>query len=105
MAPAAKENRAILVLSTVGWLSRLPSLASVAGSVAPAVCHLVLGAVRAPSGAMHGDARNDSKLATTRDGPRVVGTAAPSPRCGERARLPAFRTVRFTRSITAVFNL
>ncbi|TME08326.1 MAG: hypothetical protein E6I80_10270 [Chloroflexi bacterium] len=82
MAPAAKDNRALPALSTVGWFFPLPSLEYTAGSVAPDVCHLVLEAARAPPGVMHGDAQNDSKLATTPDGPRVVGRASPWLRCG-----------------------
>ncbi len=88
MASAIGDNRALPVLSTVGWFFPLPSLEYVAGSVVPEVCHLVLEDVRVPSGAMHEDARNDSKLATTRDGPGVVGGASPWPRCVVPEPLP-----------------
>ena len=71
------EETALPALSTVGWFFPLPSLAYAAGNVAPEVCHLVLVAARVPLGAMHGDAQNESKLATTRDGPGGVGTAEP----------------------------
>ena len=87
MAPAAKDNRALPALSTVGWFFPLPSLEYTAGSVAPDVCHLVLEAARAPPGVMHGDAQNDSKLATTPDGRAGVGLAGLWPRSGELARL------------------
>jgi hypothetical protein len=76
------------MLSIVGWFFPLPELQYTAGSVVPEVCHLVLDDARAESGAMYGDARNDSKLVTTRDGPGVVGTAGPWPRCGVRALPP-----------------
>ena len=75
MASAIGDNRALPMLSTVGWFFPLPSLEYTADSVVPEVCHLVLADARAASGAMHGDARNVSKLATTRDEPGVVGTA------------------------------
>ncbi len=75
MAPAAKDNRALLVLSTVGWFFPLPSLGYVAGIVAPEVCHLVLAAARALPAAMHGDVQNDSTLATILGGLRVVDLA------------------------------
>ncbi len=88
MAPAAKDNRALLVLSTVGWFFPLPSLGYTAGIVAPEVCHLVLAAARALPAAMHGDAQNDSKLATIPGGPAVVETSGPWPRCDVPALLP-----------------
>jgi len=77
MALAAKDNRALPVLSTVGWFFPLPELPYTGGIVAPAVCHLVLEAARALPAAMHGDAQNESKLATIPGGPGVVGTAGP----------------------------
>jgi hypothetical protein len=104
MAPAAKDNRTLLVLSTVGWFFPLPELRYIAGSVAPEVCPLVLAAARALPTAMHRDARNDRTLATTQDGPGVVETAGPWPRCDEQGLPRASRIVRFTRSIKAVFN-
>jgi len=88
MAPAAKDNKALPVLSTVGWFFPLPSLEYAAGSIAPEVCHLVLEVARALPGAMHGDAQNDSKPATIPDGPGVVGTAGLWPRCDVPALLP-----------------
>jgi hypothetical protein len=88
MAPAAKDNRALLVLSTVGWFFPLPELRYAAGSVAPEVCYLVLAAARALPAAMRGDAQNESKLATIAGGPGVVETSGPLPRCDVPALLP-----------------
>jgi hypothetical protein len=80
MVPAAGENRGLPALSIVGSFFLLPSLESVAGSVAPPDCHRALGAVRAPLVAMRVDAQSDNRLATTPDGPRGVGTAVLWPR-------------------------
>jgi hypothetical protein len=102
--PAARGRRAPHWLSIVGWFYQLPSLVSFAGSVARAVCHLALVAARAPLAALGEAAQNGSMLATIPDWPAGVGQASPSPRCGVRAPPPAFRTVRLTREIQAVFN-
>ncbi len=69
------DTRALRVRSTVGWFFPLPSLVSAAGTAAPAVALLVLVAAQAPLAARHGDARNDSTLATTRAVLEDVGTA------------------------------
>jgi hypothetical protein len=66
----------------------MPSLEYTAGSVVLPACHLVLVAERALPAAMHGDAQNDSKLATARYGPGVVETAGPWPKCGVPALPP-----------------
>ena len=58
--------------SIVGWFSRLPSPESVADSVAPAVCHLVLVAAAAPLEVIREDAQNGSTRATIPDGPAAV---------------------------------
>ena len=81
------DNRALPVLSTVGWFFLLPSLDYTGGLVVQEVCHLVLEGVRTLSRAMHGDIRNERKFAT-RDGPGVVGTAGSWPRCGVPALPP-----------------
>src|SRR5260221_2925936 len=83
MAQAVMEETALPALSTVGWFCPPPSRGYAAGNIVPEACPLVLVAARAPLGAMYEDARNDSTLATTRDRPAGVGTAAPSPRCDE----------------------
>ena len=51
------------------------------GFVAPNVCPFVLAAARGALAALHADAQNDSRPATTRDGPAAVETAVPWPRC------------------------
>ena len=83
MVPAAGDNRVLPPLSIVESFSPLPSLEYAGDSVVPEVCHLALGAVRMPLVAMRGDAQSDSRLATTRDGPRGVETAVLWPRYGE----------------------
>src|SRR5438105_15819587 len=88
MALAAKESTGLRALTTVGWFSLLPELPCAGGLVAPDVCPLVLGAARGLPAAMHGDAQNGRRLATTRDGPAVVGSAGPWPRCDVPALLP-----------------
>jgi len=65
------------VPSIVGWFFPLPWLGYVAGSVASLACHLALVAARAPLVALHGDAQNDSRLATTPDALGGVVTAEP----------------------------
>ena len=77
MAPAAGDDTALLVLSTVGWFSPLPWLGSAVGSVAPPACHIALAAARVQSGVQRGGAQNDSKLATSVDEPGVVGPVGP----------------------------
>src|SRR5205814_8551549 len=64
MGPAARENRGPLPLSIVGWFSPLPWRESVAGSVAPDGCHLVLAAARASPAASGEDAQSGNRLAT-----------------------------------------
>jgi hypothetical protein len=49
--------------------------------------------------------QNDSTRATTPDGQAGMKTVVPSPTCDVPALLCAFRMVRFTRSMKAVFNL
>src|SRR6266704_7025899 len=79
-APAVGDGKGLLALSIVGSFSRLPWLEYAAGSVVRPACHLALVAVRAPLAALHGDAQNDSRRATTRGGPRGVETAVLWPR-------------------------
>src|SRR6266567_5407681 len=88
MAPAAEDGTAPPALSSVGWFSPLPSLEYAADSVVPDVCPLVLEAAQVPLGAMHGVAQNDSKLATTPDGPAGVGLAGLWPTCDVPELLP-----------------
>src|SRR5215467_9220465 len=102
--PAARGTRAPPEPSIVGWFCRLPEPSSGVGSVAPGVCLLALVTARASLAARHGDVQSDSRRATTRERLTGVKTAAPSPRCGVRGLRRAFRTVRFTRSMKAVFN-
>nr|HET6904708.1 hypothetical protein [Ktedonobacteraceae bacterium] len=66
--PLARGKRAPREPSNVGWFSRLPWLASVAGSVALAVCHLALVAAVAPLEVIRGGAQNGSTRATTQGG-------------------------------------
>jgi hypothetical protein len=73
--------------SIVASFSPQPWLESAGDSVAPDACHLALGAVRMPLVAMREDGQNDSSRATTPGELTDVGTAAPSPRCGEPAQL------------------
>ena len=49
--------------------------------------------------------QSGNRLATTPDGPAVVKPVGTWPRCVVQGLPRAFRTVRFTRSIKAVFNL
>ena len=102
--PAARGKRAARAPSTFGWFSRLPWLGYADGSVAPAGCPLVLVAARAPFGVIREGAQSDSRRATTPDGRADVETAGLWPRTGERALLRASRTVKFTRSVKAVFK-
>jgi hypothetical protein len=81
MAPAAKDNRALLVLSTVGWFFPLPSLGYTVGNVARLAYHLALVASRVPLVVMHGDVQSDSMLATIPGGLRGVELAGLWPRC------------------------
>jgi hypothetical protein len=80
VALVAGDSTALPLLSTVGWFSLLPWLGYAAGSVALPACSLALAAARTQPVAIRGDAQNDSKLATTRGGPRVVETAVRWPR-------------------------
>ncbi len=82
MVAAAGDNRVLPPLSIVGSFSPLPSLEYAGDSVVPEVCHLALGAVRAPLVAMRGDAQNDSRLATIPSGLGAVKLAELWPRCG-----------------------
>jgi hypothetical protein len=79
--PAARGKRAPHAPSIVGWFCQLPLQASAAGSVAPNVCPFVLVAARGALAALHADAQNDSRSATTRDGRAGVGPVGKSPRC------------------------
>src|SRR5512135_2330388 len=58
--PAARENRGLPWQSIVGSFSLLPELPSVADSVAPDACPLVLAAARASPAARHGGVQNDT---------------------------------------------
>jgi hypothetical protein len=88
LEPAAKDSRAHPALSIVGWFSPLPWLGYVAGSVAAPTSHLALVAARAPLVTIHGDAQNDSKLATIPGGTGVVELVGLWPRCGVLALPP-----------------
>ena len=85
--PSAMSRRALRTPSIVGSFFPLPSQESVAGSVVPDACHLVLAAARVPLGVLDEDVQSDNKRATTPDEPTSVGTAVLWPRCGEPARL------------------
>src|SRR5215467_9160086 len=102
--PAAVGKRAPRKPSIAYVFCRLPELPFAADSVAPDVCLLALAGAQALPAAMHADVQNGSKLSTTRGGPASVGTAVRWPRSGGPELPPAFRTVKFTRSIKAVFN-
>src|SRR5215831_9651473 len=84
---AARGTRAPPELSIVDGFCRQPSPVYAADSVAPAACPLVLAAARASPAALHEDAHNETRRATTREWPTGVGTAAPSPRCDEPTKL------------------
>ena len=102
--PAARGTRAPRAPSIVDGFCQLPSQESVAGSVTPIGCPLVLAAARASPAAIGEDAQNDSRLATIPGELPGEATAALWPRYGEEAAAIPCRTVRFTRSIEAVFN-
>ena len=85
--PTARGTRAPRALSIVGSFFSLPWQGSVADSVVPDGCHLVLEAARALPAAIREAAQNDSTRATTPIGRAGVEIAAPSPRCDEPARL------------------
>ncbi len=104
VALVAGDNTALPLLSTVGWFSLLPELQYAGGLVALPACSLALAAARTQPVAIRGDAQNDSKLATTRGGPRGVATAVLWPRYVVLTLPRASRTVRFTRSRKAVFS-
>jgi hypothetical protein len=70
MISAAGDSKGLPLQSIVGWFSPLPELPYAGDSVVPDACHLALGALRMPLVVMRGDARSDSRLATTPDGPR-----------------------------------
>ena len=76
-------KRAHRAPSIVGWFFPLPSLVSVADSVAPEDCHLALVAERALLAAIREDAQNVSTLATIPDELTGVVTAEPSSRFDE----------------------
>jgi hypothetical protein len=101
---AARGRRAPPWLSIVGWFCRLPWQVSVADSVAPAVCHLALVAARALLAVIRVDAQNGSRHATIPDGPAAGELVETWPRSVLPEPPRASRTVRFTRSIKAVFN-
>jgi hypothetical protein len=102
--PAARGKRAPHAPSIVEWFSLRPWLVSVANSVAPPTCPLALVAARALRAAIGEDAQNGSTLATIPGELTGVGTAEPWPRCDEEAAAIPCRTVRFTRSMKAVFS-
>jgi hypothetical protein len=101
---AARGRRAPPWLSIVGWFCRLPWQVSVADSVAPAVCHLARVAARALLAVIRVDAQNGSRHATIPDGPAAGELVETWPRSVLPEPPRASRTVRFTRSIKAVFN-
>jgi len=73
-------KRAPPASSIVGWFCRLPELPSAADSVAPPACHFALVAARAPLGVIREDAQNDTRPATTPDGPEAVEPVGKWPR-------------------------
>jgi hypothetical protein len=77
---AARGMRAPRAPSIVDGFCPLPSPESVAGSVAPIVCPLVLVAAGVLSAASCEDARNDNTLATIPDGPEAVEPVGKWPR-------------------------
>jgi len=85
--PLAMGKRAPRAPSIVGWFCRLPSPASVVGSVAPPICPLARAAAQAPPAAIGGDEQSDNTPATTRDGPAGMEIAVLWPRCVEREQL------------------
>src|SRR5215472_10003540 len=84
---AATGKRAPRKPSIVDGFCRRPSLAFAAGTVAPPACNLALVAAQAPLAVLCGDARNDSRRATTPDRQATAGIAAMSPRYDAPARL------------------
>ena len=96
----ARGRRVLRTLSIVGGFCRLPWQGFVGGLVASPVCHLALVAARGPLAVSGEDATS-----VVIGGTASVGATEPSPRCGVRALLRAFRTIRFTLSIKAVFSL
>jgi len=87
MVAAEADNRGLPPLSTVGSFCPLPELPYAGDSVVPDVCLLALEALQRPLAAIHGDAQNDTTLATTPGERAGVGTAEPLPRFDEPARL------------------
>ena len=87
MAVVAKDSTGLPALTTVGCFSRLPWLVYAVDSVELEVCHLVPAAAGVQFAARHEGEQNDSKHATTPDGPAAVKTAEKSPKYGVRARL------------------
>jgi hypothetical protein len=85
---AARGRRAPRMLSIVDGFCRLPSPVCAVDSAVPPIGLLVLAAAPVPLAVRHEGGRNGSRRATTLDGPTGVETAAPLPRCDERARLP-----------------
>jgi hypothetical protein len=83
--PAARDTRAPRAPSIVGSFCLLPSREYVAGSVAPAVCPLVLAAARGLPAALREGAQSDNRRATTPDGPAGVELAVQLPTCGVSA--------------------
>ena len=79
MASAAKDSTGLPVLSIVGWFFPLPELPYAAGTAAPPVCPLALAAAPAPPVTMHGGAQNESRRATTPNGPAGVEPAGSWP--------------------------
>jgi len=85
---AAMDERVPPSPSIVGSFSPLPWLGHAAGNVAPDGCPLVRVAAREPRAALHADAQNDSKHATTPDGRAGAGPVGKSPRCVVQGLLP-----------------
>jgi hypothetical protein len=87
--PAAMGMKAPRAPSIVDGFCRLPWLEYAVGSVAPVAYHLALVAAREPLVAIHEDAQNDNRHATTRDGPAAVWPVGKWPMCDGPA--PLFR--------------
>ena len=80
-APAIRGGTKLPAPSIVEWFSPSPWRESVAGSVGPDGCPLVRVDAPVACAALHGDAQNGSRLATTPDGQAGVEPVGKSPRC------------------------
>src|SRR5215472_6662459 len=79
--PASRGKRAPRAPSIVGWFSPQPWLESVAGTIAPDVCHLVRAAAPVSPSALREDEQSGNRLATIPDWPEAVETVVRWPKC------------------------